>query len=178
MSDTDQAELRVETVDGVPCVWQDHTWIPVAKYIEQRTAALRAENGQFRAAIQAAAESRVELEARERALRAYVSHHPACNAQRFGDACSCGLDAALAAAPAAEVVQRYQDPLDHTHCYVNPDGTHVRGCDAHGGQHPYDWCRPRRTTDEPVIVQGDKIVLRDGRRVTLEELDAALGEDA
>lgn len=26
-------------------------------------------------------------------------------------------------------------------CYVNPDGSHVRGCDLHQGEHPWDWCR-------------------------------------
>lgn len=25
-------------------------------------------------------------------------------------------------------------------CYVNPDGSHVRGCNLHAGEHPYDWC--------------------------------------
>lgn len=26
-------------------------------------------------------------------------------------------------------------------CYLNPDGSHTRGCDRHNGEHPYDWCR-------------------------------------
>jgi hypothetical protein len=26
-------------------------------------------------------------------------------------------------------------------CFVNPDGSHVRGCDRHMGEHPYDWCK-------------------------------------
>ncbi len=29
-------------------------------------------------------------------------------------------------------------------CYVNPDGSHVRGCEQHMGKHPWDWCRDRR----------------------------------
>lgn len=28
-------------------------------------------------------------------------------------------------------------------CYINPDGSHVRGCDQHRGDHPWDWCRDR-----------------------------------
>ncbi len=31
-----------------------------------------------------------------------------------------------------------------TICYVNPDGSHVRGCDVHTGQHPADWCDMKR----------------------------------
>lgn len=27
-----------------------------------------------------------------------------------------------------------------TICFVNADGSHVRGCEAHRGAHPYDWC--------------------------------------
>lgn len=25
-------------------------------------------------------------------------------------------------------------------CYINPDGSHVRGCDQHLGAHPAQWC--------------------------------------
>jgi hypothetical protein len=25
-------------------------------------------------------------------------------------------------------------------CYVNPDGSHVRGCAQHEAQHPAQWC--------------------------------------
>lgn len=26
-------------------------------------------------------------------------------------------------------------------CFVLPDGTHIRGCDRHRGEHPYDVCQ-------------------------------------
>jgi hypothetical protein len=29
---------------------------------------------------------------------------------------------------------------DHTGCYENPDGSHVRGCAQHEAQHPAQWC--------------------------------------
>ena len=29
-------------------------------------------------------------------------------------------------------------------CYINPDGSHVRGCEPHRGEHPYRWCKARR----------------------------------
>jgi hypothetical protein len=25
-------------------------------------------------------------------------------------------------------------------CYINPDGSHVRGCAQHAGRHPANWC--------------------------------------
>lgn len=33
-------------------------------------------------------------------------------------------------------------------CYVNPDGSHIRGCAQHEAQHPAQWCEAKQ---QPVI---------------------------
>jgi len=40
-------------------------------------------------------------------------------------------------------------------CYIEPDGTHVRGCDQHLGEHPYDWCRERPKKPVPALETTD-----------------------
>jgi hypothetical protein len=51
------------------------------------------------------------------------------------------LRAALADANAAGMaLVRDNERLRARLCYVNPDGSHVRGCAQHEAQHPAQWC--------------------------------------
>ncbi len=59
-------------------------------------------------------------------------------------------------------------------CYINPDGSHVRGCDQHRGEHPYDWCRDRRAERLQKIADLER-ELAQLREVSQREGDGAWG---